>query len=98
MLRCGAGAPTPSPPIRTLRRSRSHVRRVRRARSASAPSATLAADAKARDLKAAGKDVGLAGRRRKPDFDTPDNIKEAAIKAIRDGKHLVHHRRRDSWS
>ena len=49
------------------------------------PSATLAADAKARDLKAAGKDViGLAAG--EPDFDTPDNIKEAAIKAIRDGK------------
>jgi len=49
------------------------------------PSATLAADGKARDLKAAGKDViGLAAG--EPDFDTPDNIKEAAIKAIRDGK------------
>ena len=49
------------------------------------PSATLAADAKARELKAAGKDIiGLAAG--EPDFDTPDNIKEAAIKAIRDGK------------
>src|SRR5690349_8482706 len=49
------------------------------------PSATLAADAKARDLKAQGKNViGLAAG--EPDFDTPDNIKEAAIKAIRDGK------------
>ncbi|MBS0411846.1 MAG: pyridoxal phosphate-dependent aminotransferase [Proteobacteria bacterium] len=49
------------------------------------PSATLAADAKARDLKAAGKNViSLAAG--EPDFDTPDNIKEAAIKAIRDGK------------
>src|SRR5678816_384695 len=49
------------------------------------PSATLAADAKARELKAAGKNViGLAAG--EPDFDTPDNIKEAAIKAIRDGK------------
>ncbi|HZC17637.1 MAG TPA: pyridoxal phosphate-dependent aminotransferase [Caulobacteraceae bacterium] len=49
------------------------------------PSATLAADAKARALKAAGKDViGLAAG--EPDFDTPDNIKQAAIKAIRDGK------------
>ena len=49
------------------------------------PSATLAADAKARELKAAGRDViGLAAG--EPDFDTPDNIKEAAIKAIRDGK------------
>src|SRR3954470_7947778 len=49
------------------------------------PSATLAADAKARELRAQGKDViGLAAG--EPDFDTPDNIKEAAIKAIRDGK------------
>jgi aspartate aminotransferase len=49
------------------------------------PSATLAADQKARELKAAGRDViGLAAG--EPDFDTPDNIKDAAIKAIRDGK------------
>ena len=49
------------------------------------PSATLAADAKAKELKAQGKDViGLAAG--EPDFDTPENIKEAAIKAIRDGK------------
>jgi aspartate aminotransferase len=49
------------------------------------PSATLAADAKARDLKAAGKNViSLAAG--EPDFDTPDNIKEAAIRAIRGGK------------
>jgi len=49
------------------------------------PSATLAADAKARELKAQGRDIiGLAAG--EPDFDTPENIKEAAIKAIRDGK------------
>ncbi|HEX7760905.1 MAG TPA: pyridoxal phosphate-dependent aminotransferase [Caulobacteraceae bacterium] len=49
------------------------------------PSATLAADAKARELKAAGKNViSLAAG--EPDFDTPDNIKDAAIKAIREGK------------
>src|SRR3954471_8682512 len=49
------------------------------------PSATLAADQKGRELKAQGRDViGLAAG--EPDFDTPDNIKEAAIKAIRDGK------------
>ncbi|MGH6970077.1 MAG: pyridoxal phosphate-dependent aminotransferase, partial [Caulobacteraceae bacterium] len=49
------------------------------------PSATLAADAKARALKAAGKDViSLAAG--EPDFDTPDNVKEAAIRAIRAGK------------
>ncbi len=49
------------------------------------PSATLAADQKARELKATGRDViSLAAG--EPDFDTPDNIKDAAIKAIRDGK------------
>ena len=49
------------------------------------PSPTLAADQKARELKAAGKDViGLAAGQ--PDFDTPDNIKEAAISAIRRGE------------
>src|SRR6201995_5575011 len=49
------------------------------------PSATLAADQKARELKANGRDIiSLAAG--EPDFDTPDNIKEAAVKAIRDGK------------
>ncbi|HXA37644.1 MAG TPA: pyridoxal phosphate-dependent aminotransferase [Phenylobacterium sp.] len=49
------------------------------------PSATLAADQKGRELKAAGRDIiSLAAG--EPDFDTPDNIKEAAIKAIREGK------------
>ncbi|MDR3506558.1 MAG: pyridoxal phosphate-dependent aminotransferase [Caulobacteraceae bacterium] len=49
------------------------------------PSATIAASAKARALKAAGRNViSLAAG--EPDFDTPDNIKEAAIKAIRDGQ------------
>jgi aspartate aminotransferase len=48
------------------------------------PSATLAVDARAKALKAAGKDViGLGGG--EPDFDTPDHIKEAAIAAIRNG-------------
>jgi aspartate aminotransferase len=49
------------------------------------PSATLATDQKARELKANGKDVISLGAG-EPDFDTPENIKEAAIKAIRDGK------------
>jgi aspartate aminotransferase len=49
------------------------------------PSATIAATQKARDLKAAGVDViGLGAG--EPDFDTPDNIKEAAISAIRRGE------------
>ena len=49
------------------------------------PSATMATDQKARELKAQGKDVISLGAG-EPDFDTPDNIKDAAIKAIRDGK------------
>ncbi|MBN9587573.1 MAG: pyridoxal phosphate-dependent aminotransferase [Alphaproteobacteria bacterium] len=49
------------------------------------PSPTIAVTTKARELKAAGMDViGLGAG--EPDFDTPDNIKEAAIKAIRDGQ------------
>jgi aspartate aminotransferase len=49
------------------------------------PSPTIAASQKARDLKAAGKDVISLGAG-EPDFDTPDNIKEAAIAAIRRGE------------
>src|SRR4051812_48149386 len=49
------------------------------------PSATMAVTDKARALKAAGRDViGLGAG--EPDFDTPDNIKKAAIKAIEAGK------------
>jgi len=49
------------------------------------PSATIAVTDKARALKLAGRNViGLGAG--EPDFDTPDNIKEAAIKAIRDGR------------
>lgn len=48
------------------------------------PSPTLAMDAKAKALKAAGEDIVNFGVG-EPDFDTPENIKEAAIKAIRDG-------------
>ena len=49
------------------------------------PSATIAVTSKARELKAAGRDViGLGAG--EPDFDTPDNIKEAAIAAIRRGE------------
>ncbi|HBG46945.1 MAG TPA: aspartate aminotransferase [Deltaproteobacteria bacterium] len=48
-------------------------------------SVTLAITAKARALKAEGKDVVGFGAG-EPDFDTPENIKEAAIKAIRDGQ------------
>jgi aspartate aminotransferase len=48
------------------------------------PSATIAISAKANAMKAAGKNV-IALSFGEPDFDTPDNIKEAAIKAIKSG-------------
>ena len=48
------------------------------------PSPTLAITAKANALKAEGRDVIGFGAG-EPDFDTPDNIKQAAIKAIQDG-------------
>src|SRR5205814_8833850 len=49
------------------------------------PSATIAVTDKARALNQAGRDViGLGAG--EPDFDTPDNIKRAAIKAIESGK------------
>ncbi len=48
------------------------------------PSPTIAVTTKARELKAAGRDViGLGAG--EPDFDTPDNIKAAAITAINGG-------------
>ena len=48
------------------------------------PSATIAISAKAAALKAQGRNI-IALSFGEPDFDTPDNIKEAAIKAIRSG-------------
>ena len=49
------------------------------------PSPTIAVTSKARELKAAGRDViGLGAG--EPDFDTPDNIKDAAIAAIKRGE------------
>jgi len=49
------------------------------------PSATMAVTQKARELQAAGRKViGLGAG--EPDFDTPDNIKAAAIAAIRAGE------------
>ncbi len=48
------------------------------------PSPTLAIDAKAKALKASGEDIINFGVG-EPDFDTPENIKDAAIKAIKDG-------------
>ena len=49
------------------------------------PSATIAVTQKARDLKAQGRDV-ISLSVGEPDFDTPDNVKEAAIAAIRRGE------------
>ncbi len=55
-----------------------HLKRIK-------PSATIAVTDKARALKAAGRNViGLGAG--EPDFDTPDNIKQAAVKAIQDGR------------
>jgi len=49
------------------------------------PSATLAATQRARELQREGRDIiGLGAG--EPDFDTPDNVKAAGIKAIQDGK------------
>ena len=48
------------------------------------PSPTLAVDARAKELKAQGKDIINLGAG-EPDFDTPEHIKEAAIRAIRAG-------------
>ena len=48
------------------------------------PSATLALNAKANQLKAQGVDIVNFGVG-EPDFDTPENIREAAIRAIKEG-------------
>ena len=49
------------------------------------PSATMVLTQKARDLKASGRDV-ISLTVGEPDFDTPDNIKNAAIEALRNGQ------------
>ena len=49
------------------------------------PSATIAVSTKARELKAAGRDI-ISLSAGEPDFDTPQNIKDAAIKALAAGK------------
>src|SRR6187402_2164123 len=55
-----------------------HLKRIK-------PSPTIAVTDKARALKAAGRDViGLGAG--EPDFDTPDNIKQAAVRAINEGR------------
>jgi aspartate aminotransferase len=49
------------------------------------PSATIAVSTKARQLKAQGRDI-ISLSAGEPDFDTPDNIKEAAYRAMKAGK------------
>jgi len=49
------------------------------------PSPTIAIDSKAKEMKARGVDVINFGVG-EPDFDTPEHIKEAAIRALREGK------------
>ena len=49
------------------------------------PAATIAVSTKARELQAKGRDV-IALSAGEPDFDTPENIKQAAINAIKTGK------------
>ena len=53
------------------------------------PSPTLAVDAKAKELKAAGEDVCGFGAG-EPDFDTPEFIKDACAKALTDGMTNTH--------
>ncbi len=49
------------------------------------PSPTIAVTTKAQELKAAGRDIIALGAG-EPDFDTPENIREAAKRAIDEGK------------
>ena len=49
------------------------------------PSPTIAVTTKAAELKAAGRDIIALGAG-EPDFDTPQNIKDAAVAAINAGK------------
>ncbi len=61
------------------------MKELSRIASAVHASTTLAIDAKAKQMKAEGLDVVGFGTG-EPDFDTPENIKDAAYAAIRDGK------------
>jgi aspartate aminotransferase len=58
--------------------------KISRRAAALAPSLTLAIDSKAKAMKAEGQDVVGFGAG-EPDFDTPQHIKDAAIKALNDG-------------
>lgn len=61
------------------------VKPISKIAAAIAPSATLAISAKAKQMKAEGIDVVNFGVG-EPDFNTPENVKEAGIQAIRDNK------------
>jgi aspartate aminotransferase len=69
--------------VTTTSATQSEVRRISRRAAAVAPSATLAVDAKAKALKAAGEHVIGFGAG-EPDFPTPDHIVEAAVAACRE--------------
>jgi len=56
--------------------------KISKAAASLLPSLTLAVDAKAKAMKAAGEDVVGFGAG-EPDFDTPQHIKDAAAKACR---------------
>src|SRR5881296_3791107 len=58
--------------------------KISRRAASLAPSLTLAIDAKAKQMKAEGQDVVGFGAG-EPDFDTPQHIKDAAIKALNEG-------------
>ena len=58
--------------------------KISRRAASLAPSLTLAIDAKAKQMKAEGLDVVGFGAG-EPDFDTPQHIKDAAVKALNDG-------------
>jgi aspartate aminotransferase len=58
--------------------------RISQRAAALAPSLTLAIDSKAKQMKAEGQDVVGFGAG-EPDFDTPQHIKDAAIKALNEG-------------
>ncbi len=58
--------------------------KISRRASALSPSLTLAIDSKAKQMKAEGQDVVGFGAG-EPDFDTPQHIKDAAIKALNEG-------------
>ena len=58
--------------------------KISRRAASLAPSLTLAIDSKAKEMKARGEDVVGFGAG-EPDFDTPQHIKDAAIKALNEG-------------